>query len=249
MIDTNEKKYEDFNREEFGRRLRMMRKKSKISSDELGDACDVNPVFIRQMEKGTKLPSIPVFVKICDSLQVSPAYFLGNEIQIQVTEHGWEELIGLLKQMRPTSRRIVDEVLDSLIQNLAEKDRKWDDDEEKYGSINHEEFGRRLKKARQEMRLTSEQVAGKCGVSPAFIRQAESGVRLPSLSVFINICKTLQISPAYLLGNELKIEITECGWDELVRIQCDMTTKSQQIVRDVLTLLIQNLVKEEKEML
>jgi len=246
MVKKREEKQDNICKKEFGRRLKMARKKSKMSSDDLGNACDVNPAFIRQIETGTKLPSILVFVKICNNLRVSPAYLLGNEVQIPVTEDGWEELARLRMQMKPPSRRIVDEVVDSLIRNLAEEDRKWNSTKEEYNIIDQEEFGRRLNKVQQEIQVTSKQGAKNCGISSSFICQLKSGTKSPKLSVFVNICKTLQISPAYLLGNELKIEVTECGWDKLVRIQCDMTPKAQQIVKDVLTLLIQNLVEEEK---
>lgn len=192
------------------------------------------------------MPSIPVFVKICDNLQVSPAYLLENEIQNPVTNKGWGELEEKLQQLSETSRSMVREVLHSLIENLAEQEKKWEKNEERYGIVDHIEFGRRLKKVRQEMQYTSQEVAENCGVSSVFIRQVELGERLPSLSVFIYLCETLQISPAYLLGNEIKLEVTECHWDELVRIQCDMTTRSQQVVKDVLTSLIYNLPKEEK---
>lgn len=192
------------------------------------------------------MPSIPVFVKICDNLQVSPAYLLENEIQNPVTNKGWGELEEELRQLSETSRSMVREVLHSLIENLAEQEKKWEKNEERYGIVDHIEFGRRLKKVRQEMQYTSQEVAENCGVSSVFIRQVELGERLPSLSVFIYLCETLQISPAYLLGNEIKLEVTECHWDELVRIQCDMTTRSQQVVKDVLTSLIYNLPKEEK---
>ena len=55
------------------------------------------------------------------------------------------------------------------------------------------------------------------------------------------------MSPAYLLGNEIKIEVTGYGWEELIRIQCDMTPKAQQIVRDVLDSLIHNLKEMGKK--
>ena len=244
-LEKNENKGK-FNRGEFGKRLREVRKKSKVTSDKLGFACGVNPVFIRQIEAGARMPSIPVFVKICDNLQVSPAYLLENEIQNPVTNKGWGELEEELRQLSETSRSMVREVLHSLIENLAEQEKKWEKNEERYGIVDHIEFGRRLKKVRQEMQYTSQEVAENCGVSSVFIRQVELGERLPSLSVFIYLCETLQISPAYLLGNEIKLEVTECHWDELVRIQCDMTTRSQQVVKDVLTSLIYNLPKEEK---
>lgn len=232
---------EEFNREEFGKRLREIRKKLKITSDQLGTACEVNPVFIRQIETGARVPSISVFVKICDSLQISPTDLLGKEVQTLVTDNEWEEIAAKMQQLSHSSQMIVKEVLDSLIGNLAEQERNWDKNGETYGEIDHAEFGRRLKKVRQEMQYTSQEVANHCGVSSVFIRQVELGERLPSLSVFICLCRALEISPAYLLGNEIKIEVSECHWDELVRIQCDMTSKSQQIVYDVLKNLIWNL--------
>lgn len=243
MSDNKTENKGKFNREEFGKRLREVRRKSKVTSDRLGFACGVNPVFIRQIEAGARVPSIPVFVKICDNLQVSPAYLLKDEVQIPVTDEGWKEIAKEIEQLSSSSRSMVKEVLQSLIENLAEQEKTWN--EEKFGVMDHEEFGRRLKSVRQEMQYTSQEVAANCGVSSVFIRQVELGERLPSLSVFIHLCRALQISPAYLLGNEIKIEVTECKWEELARIQCDMTSASQQIVKDVLLSLIHNLPKEE----
>jgi len=240
---------EDVNCEEFGKRLKAARRESKTTSDQLGNACGVNPVFIRQIESGTRLPSIPKLVKICDNLQISPAYLLKNEVTIKITECGWDNLLKMLKKLSADSQHIVKEVLRSLIQNLAEPEgqKAGTNGEENFGIINKEEFGRRLKKVRQEVKLSSEELALNCNVNPVFIRQIETGARLPSLSVFVKICNSLQISPAYLLGNEIKIEITECGWEELVRIQCDMTPRAQQIIKDVLRSLILNLMESDKK--
>lgn len=245
MSKARKRKHTEFNCKEFGRRLREVRKKSKTTSDVLGyDFCEVNPSFIRQIEAGTKLPSMPIFVKLCSNLQVSPTYLLADELQDSVTDKEWCELADLLPQLSPAFRRIVDEVLSSLIENLADEKIQGDTSEEQYDVIKREEFGRRLRKVRQEMELTPQQVASSCGVSTVFINQVEMGNRLPSLTVFANICKTLQISPAYLLGNELKIEATECGWNELARIQCDMTAKSQKLAMDVMSILIRTLAKQ-----
>ena len=135
MKDEKNENKGKFNRGEFGKRLREVRKKSKVTSDKLGFACGVNPVFIRQIEAGARMPSIPVFVKICDNLQVSPAYLLENEIQNPVTNKGWGELEEELRQLSETSRSMVREVLHSLIENLAEQEKKWEKNEERYGKI------------------------------------------------------------------------------------------------------------------
>lgn len=228
--------------EEFGKCLKKIRREAKTTSDKLGNACGVNPVFIRQIESGTRLPSLPKLVKICDNLQVSPVYLLENEMVIKETEQEWNALIEMQNTLTEEMQFIVRDVLHSMIQNLAEPiSIKEENSKESYGMIDTEEFGRRLKKVRQEIRRSSEQLAVACEVNPVFIRQIETGARLPSLSVFVKICNNLPVSPAYLLGNEIKIEITSYKWEELMRIQCDMTPKAQQIVKDVWESLIRNL--------
>jgi len=242
MDKKREEKQQEFELKGFGKRLRKIRQELKITVKKLGEACTVSQSFIRQIELGYELPSILVFVKICDSLQVSPAYLLGTESYL-FEQKEWSQLFSQLKLMPPSAQQIADKVINSLVKNFAEKDNL----EEKYGMINYEEFGRRVKKARQEMLLTSQSLAKRCGVSPVFIRHVEEGRKLPSLPVFVNICNASRISPAFLLGNELKIEITNCRWDELVRIQCDMTSNSQKITKDVLVALLQNLSSKEEK--
>lgn len=235
--------------EEFGRCLKKARKDSKTTSDKLGNACGVNPVFIRQIESGTRLPSLPKLVKICDNLQISPVYLLENEIVVKTMEGNWNILVERQDILSKEAQSIVKDVLHSMIQNLAEPTKKKveKNGEDTYGIIDKEEFGRRLKKVRQEAKLSSEQLAIACNVNPVFIRQIETGARLPSLSVFVKLCNNIPVSPAYLLGNEIKIEVTDYKWEEFMRIQCDMTPRAQQIVEDVLNSLISNLEEMDKK--
>lgn len=65
-------------------------------------------------------------------------------------------------------------------------------------------LGQKIGMLRRERKLTSDKLAGLCGVYPGHIRQIESGVRLPSLKLLIDICNVLQVSPEYLLSQELK---------------------------------------------
>lgn len=65
-------------------------------------------------------------------------------------------------------------------------------------------LGQKIGTLRRERKLTSDKLAGLCGVYPGHIRQIESGVRLPSLKLLIDICNVLQVSPEYLLSQELK---------------------------------------------
>jgi len=225
----------------FGTCLRKIRRENKITSDQLGLACGVNPVFIRQIEAGSRLPSMSKLIKLCNNLQVSPEHLLESEMIIRVSESQWGDFIHRVEGLSPSSRHIVMDVLHSLVQDLSEPEKKTE--EGKKSDVDREEFGRRLKKVRQEKRFSSEQLASLCKVNPVFIRQIETGARLPSLPVFVKLCNNLEVSPAYLLGNEVKIEVTGFGWKEMIQIQCNMTPGAQEITKDVLHSLIKNLME------
>lgn len=59
-------------------------------------------------------------------------------------------------------------------------------------------FCERLKYYRQKCKMTQAQLSEKLGVSEHYVRLIENGYSIPSVSLFIEICKTLDI-PAYNL--------------------------------------------------
>jgi len=65
--------------------------------------------------------------------------------------------------------------------------------------MNRKVFGRKLNTARKDLGMTGEQLAEICGLSPVYLRQMETGMKIPSLPVFISLCKNLKVSPSYLL--------------------------------------------------
>ena len=64
-------------------------------------------------------------------------------------------------------------------------------------------LGRRIHNARKEQGLTSEKLSELCNINATYLRQIESGVKTPSLQVFVAICQQLCVSPHYLLAEEL----------------------------------------------
>ena len=64
-------------------------------------------------------------------------------------------------------------------------------------------FGKRINAVRKDRGFTAEQLSELCSINATYLRQIESGVKMPSLPVFIDICKALKISPDYLLQDEL----------------------------------------------
>lgn len=65
-------------------------------------------------------------------------------------------------------------------------------------------LGKRINAVRKDRSLTADRLSEMCNINATYLRQIEGGVKMPSLSVFIDICKALKISPDYLLQDELE---------------------------------------------
>lgn len=72
----------------LGNRIHEVRKRAGMSSDKLAELCDVGPVHIRKIESGAKVPSIRLFTRICNALQVSPCYLLQDSLHQSITNIG-----------------------------------------------------------------------------------------------------------------------------------------------------------------
>ena len=62
----------------LGRRIRLVRKEKGHTGEELAELCHISPTYLRQIESGAKIPSLPLFVKLCNALNVSPAYLFAD---------------------------------------------------------------------------------------------------------------------------------------------------------------------------
>lgn len=76
------------------------------------------------------------------------------------------------------------------------------------------DFGNNLKTLRLQNGLTQAQVAQKLGVTKSVISAYETGLRLPSYDILINISKIFRVSTDYLLGLENIRELDLSGLTE-----------------------------------
>ena len=60
-------------------------------------------------------------------------------------------------------------------------------------------LGARIRKARENKKLTQEQLSEICSLSTSHIGHIERGTRIPSLETLFKICTSLEISMDYLL--------------------------------------------------
>ena len=65
------------NKKQLGKKVNIARKDCGLTGEKLAEACHINPTYLRQIESGTKIPSLPVFVTICkDCGFLRPTCFL-----------------------------------------------------------------------------------------------------------------------------------------------------------------------------
>ena len=64
----------------MGDRIKEVRKKQKLTQEQLAERLDVSVEFIGQIERGLKLPSMQVFIRIIEALNVSADYLLRDSV-------------------------------------------------------------------------------------------------------------------------------------------------------------------------
>lgn len=103
----------------LGKRINVARKEQKMTGDKLAEACNISPTYLRQIEAGTKLPSLPVFVTLCQSLKASPSYLLidsldGNEVRDMDT------LFDLWKKATPSQIRMMTAMIQAALESTED---------------------------------------------------------------------------------------------------------------------------------
>ena len=78
-------------------------------------------------------------------------------------------------------------------------------------SMNQKAIGRRIKTARENKRLTQEQLAELVDLSPMHVSVIERGVKLPKLETLINIANILDVSADELLQDVVNNQVKLCS--------------------------------------
>ena len=102
----------------FGRRLYAIRREEQITSERLSELCEVNAVFIRQIESASRLPSLPVFVRLCNQLRAAPSFFLSDSL-LWNEEDEIAALDIKLRALSPRQFRTVIGTITALIDELS----------------------------------------------------------------------------------------------------------------------------------
>ena len=100
---------------QFGRKLNLARKDRGLTSERLSELCNLNATYVRQIEAGTKVPSLPVFVTFCKVLQVSPSYLLSETME-QGEGEEMDVLFDLWQKATPSQLRMITAMIRSALE-------------------------------------------------------------------------------------------------------------------------------------
>ena len=98
------------NAKRLGRKIREKRKQCGLTSQQLANLCHVHDSYIRQLESGKKVPSMPLLLNLCDELETSPNYLL------EYAEDGDDkQLLNCLYKLSPEQKNAMICMLDAYI--------------------------------------------------------------------------------------------------------------------------------------
>ena len=68
---TQTKDYDSTEKKKIGKTIALLRKSKGLTQKELAECCDVSHVFISHIERGSKVPTDKIKVKIAEALELS----------------------------------------------------------------------------------------------------------------------------------------------------------------------------------
>ena len=98
----------------LGKRINEARKIQNLTGEKLAELCSINATYLRQIAGGAKIPSLPVFVLLCDNLKVSPNFLLKDTLSDNEYT-GISELAQLLNSATPDQLKLITAMIQAAI--------------------------------------------------------------------------------------------------------------------------------------
>ncbi len=102
---------------EVGRRIRETRRSKGYTQQALAQEAGIGDVYLGEIERGLKMPSLSSFIKIITALDVSADYILREELPTG-REYIFDEITQKMKNLTPKQRKTATDILDAYLRNL-----------------------------------------------------------------------------------------------------------------------------------
>lgn len=104
-------------KEEFGLRLRETRVQKGYTLQFLAQRVGTSAVYLGEIERGLKMPSLNSFIRIAEALEVSADYLLRDELT-SGSGYVYDEIAEKLRGLSPKQRKTAADILDAYLKNL-----------------------------------------------------------------------------------------------------------------------------------
>lgn len=101
----------------LGEKLRQARQKKGYTQHTLAQIAEIGNVYLGEIERGLKMPSLNIFVKLIEALDVSADCILRDELT-SGKEYIYDEITQKLTNLTPKQRKTAAELLDAYLRNL-----------------------------------------------------------------------------------------------------------------------------------
>ena len=101
----------------LGKRIRQARLSRSYTQQALAEKAGIGEMYVGEIERGVKMPSINSFIKIIEALDISADYVLRDELT-SGQEYIYDEITEKLKGLTPRQRKTAADILNAYLQNL-----------------------------------------------------------------------------------------------------------------------------------
>ena len=101
----------------LGQKLRQARLDKGYTQQSLSEKADIGEVYLSEIERGLKMPSMNLFIKLITALDISADEILRDEVPTG-TDCVYDDLTQKLDSLTPKQRKTAADILDAYIRNL-----------------------------------------------------------------------------------------------------------------------------------
>ena len=101
----------------MGDRIRAARKKMNLTQEDLAEKVDVTLYYMGEIERGVKTPSLDLFIRLVEALDVSADYLLRDRVSTG-NVYGDKRMARKLENLTPHQRSAVEALIDTYIEYL-----------------------------------------------------------------------------------------------------------------------------------
>lgn len=102
---------------ELGKKLRDARNKSGLTQETLAEKADIGVMYLGEIERGIKMPSLNTFIKIIEALDISADYILRDEIS-SGKSYVLDDITEKISKLTPQQRKGAVDILDAYIRTI-----------------------------------------------------------------------------------------------------------------------------------